>query len=371
MSKLRLQLLRSLDRSRSLRVAATRLLAASYSRKGADRAILDEAVAGARDREAKRTAEMIMWAGAVAGVCRFPAWFTAARHIQVPENRTRSAEALARHLEQRPDAPATLWRQRFLLSEHPPLDDVRSFVERDLSSTLRAKSARPNHERETVTSDHQLAILRRAVPALEQAGLRPFLVSGSLLGIVRDGRLMEHDYDIDLGLLPDAASAAHVGDLLERAGFDVTVDDVKVVAVDESGFAVDVFLHYERDGLLWHGTSIHEWWNTPFDLVRTDIDGLQVWIPDDAERYLTENYGTWQQPIAFYHFSFDTPNRRYRQTHDALLYLHRRVVHGLQHGDRWLVESAVRELRDHFGVDVTDWLQSTPLLDPAPTDEFA
>ena len=50
------------------------------------------------------------------------------------------------------------------------------------------------------------------------------------------------------------------------------------------------------------------------------------WVPDDVDTYLSENYGTWRSPIAFYHASFDTPNREYRDSAEALLYLFDAIV---------------------------------------------
>ncbi len=357
--------LAGVDRSPVAKRVMAHAIRGVLARRGPLNSIADEAVAGASTREAKRTAEMLMWSGAVAGVSAFPEWFPVAHHVQEPEGRRLSAEALRDFLAANPDTNSNLWRQYFSLTEPDELHEVQSFVRRDLDSRLRRSSTAPPIDRVTIPGARQLEILRRATRALDSAGVQPFLVSGTLLGLVRDGRLMDHDYDIDLGVLPGGADPAVVGAALESAGFEVKVQQVKVVARDESDFTVDVFMHYERDGLIWHGTEIHEWWNTPFSLKRADLQGVPVWIPDNAETYLKENYGNWERPVAFYHFSFDTPNRRYRSTYQALLYLHKRVVIGVETRDRWLVESAARELRDHFGVDITEALQPTGLLEPA------
>lgn len=83
---------------------------------------------------------------------------------------------------------------------------------------------------------------------------------------------MAHDYDIDLGILPGQATAAEVTAALRPLSwFDVEMQELKVVARHSSGLDVDVFMHYERDGLLWHGSEIHEWWNSPFALERSSL----------------------------------------------------------------------------------------------------
>lgn len=357
-----------IDRSPTAKRAMASTIRWWLSRRCPLNVIADEAVSGASTREAKRTAEMLMFSGAVAGVTAFPKWFPVAHHVHDPVGRRLSAEALADHLSADPNAPSNLWRQYFFLTEPDDLDEVRAFVRRDLESRLRASAHVPPVDRMAMPGARQHAILRRAIEALEAAGVRPFLVSGTLLGLVREGRLMDHDYDIDLGVLPGETDARAVGAALESASFEVTVQDNKVLARDDSDFAVDVFMHYERDGLFWHGTEIHEWWNTPFGLKRADLQGLPVWIPDNAETYLKENYGNWERPVAFYHFSFDTPNRRYRSTFRALLFLYKRVAVGLEFRDRWIVESAARELRDEFGVDITDAFNPTALLEPSESN---
>lgn len=323
--------------------------------------ILVEALEGRRQRELTRTLEMIMWADAVEGFGRFPKWFPAAYHVKTAEGRSESAVSLRAYLGANPNAGEFLWRQLFAFEANPDLSELSTFVHEDLDRRLRAS---PPKEAAGVErrDPPQMQVFRSVAEQLTSLGVRPFLVSGTLLGLVRDGGLLAHDYDIDLGLLPGDGDPGEIARALTVAGFDVEIGEDKVVCRSESGAVVDIFLHYERDGLLWHGTDIHEWWNTPFELEPAELEGIAIWIPDDAERYLTENYGDWSRPVAFYNFSFDTPNRVYRKTPEALLYLHKRFVRALEHGDRWYAESVARELKACFGVDVTAAFNPTPLL---------
>jgi hypothetical protein len=187
---------------------------------------------------------------------------------------------------------------------------------------------------------------------------------------VREGSFLSHDHDVDLGVLPDV-DLRDVATALSQSGLTVStpIEGRWLVAVHESGLHLDFFHHELRDGLLWHCTEIHDWWNTPFELESFAASGREWWIPENPHRYLDENYGTWAAPVAFYDISFDTPNRRYRDTPQAIRHLYTTCARGLEAGDRWEVESAARELRDQFGVDVTKHLTASGLLDGArPAD---
>lgn len=238
---------------------------------------------------------------------------------------------------------------------------MASDVEADIRSLLKLKATTANPHKGSIPPSMQLEITAELTAGLAEIGVKPFLMSGTLLGVIRDGDFMAHDYDIDLGLMP-GVELDSIPDFVSGAGFTTSVEGDRIVAIHQSGARTDLFPHTERNGKFWHGSLVHEWWNTPFELVSFEMKGHQLWTPDDPKLYLDENYGDWRRPVAFYDISFDTPNRAYRQNSAALLHLHSRCVIGMRTGDRWLLESAARELRDHFGVDVTEFLADSRLL---------
>ena len=69
-----------------------------------------------------------------------------------------------------------------------------------------------------------------------------------------------------------------------------------VKLIHENGINVDVFVHHREGDVLWHGSSIHRWENSVFDLAEHTLGGVRVLGPADADRYLTENYGDWRTP---------------------------------------------------------------------------
>ena len=68
--------------------------------------------------------------------------------------------------------------------------------------------------------------------ALKDAGHKVFLNSGTLLGLVRDGKLIDHDNDIDLGIILDASDEDAV--VAEWATFTQEVRDLGILCEERS-----------------------------------------------------------------------------------------------------------------------------------------
>lgn len=148
--------------------------------------------------------------------------------------------------------------------------------------------------------------------ALDPTGAPYFFAAGTALGLVRQGRPLGHDDDIDVGVLAAgwerdrlvAALGAHPRfTLLHNPQTD------KIGVEHRAGSRVDIFRFYPEDGRIWHSGVFVRWHNTPFALARKELHGLQVPLPADEDRYLTENYGDWRTPNPnFDAFTDDAPN---------------------------------------------------------------
>ncbi|MGB7817542.1 MAG: hypothetical protein WBL35_02230 [Ornithinibacter sp.] len=155
-----------------------------------------------------------------------------------------------------------------------------------------------------------------------------YVISGTFLGLVREGGFLAHDYDIDVGITYDAKTIPALIAALEADPQFVVkkVDDAQSVVpagegryavqrslaliklIHTNGINVDVFVHHHAGEMMWHGSSLHQWENSRFDLAEYRLAGVDVLGPAHADRYLTENYGDWRTPVTDFNCTTGTPN---------------------------------------------------------------
>ncbi len=162
--------------------------------------------------------------------------------------------------------------------------------------------------------------------------LRWFFISGTFLGLIREKGFLAHDYDIDIGVFEDEIDIAATIKTIEASNTFVlkkydhhtsTLFQPKTPAknpdvpyilklVHVSGIHIDLFIHYHDTSTDpatdWHGSSLHRWDNSAFDLTSYPFYDMTVLGPADADRYLTENYGDWRTPVTEFNCTTDTPN---------------------------------------------------------------
>lgn len=145
---------------------------------------------------------------------------------------------------------------------------------------------------------------------LGRADIPFFLVSGTFLGCVREGRLLGHDKDIDVGVWDDVAPARVVEAVKTSGSFLLHAQrSPNTLRLSHlNGVAVDIFWHHREEASYWHGGVKVRWHNTPFTLTPRDFLGSSFLAPADADCYLTENYGDWRLPAKDFDCAYDTPN---------------------------------------------------------------
>ncbi|MDA9224112.1 LicD family protein [Tateyamaria sp.] len=179
-----------------------------------------------------------------------------------------------------------------------------------------------------------------------------YVISGTFLGLIRDGNFLPHDYDIDVGMNIEAVDVAFVVKLVgDSKNFFLSKYDrqpslkldangsmssteiptlLKLVHV--SGLHVDLFFHYLDGNIRWHGSSVHRWENTEFQLAPYSLADVDLLGPADANRYLTENYGNWRIPVTDFNSSTGTPNLKMAHNLESLVLFLRRYALAYQKG---------------------------------------
>ncbi len=103
---------------------------------------------------------------------------------------------------------------------------------------------------------------------MDLGGFEFFLISGTLLGCIREGKLLKHDKDIDVGVPADTSVDQLRAHLQSTGRFRVKpVENDRVLrALHCNGTSVDLFWHWDEGDKIMHQGSMSKWWNTPFSL---------------------------------------------------------------------------------------------------------
>jgi len=174
--------------------------------------------------------------------------------------------------------------------------------------------------------------------------MRWFVLSGTFLGLVREGSFLPHDYDIDIGIFEADVLPAMLDRIKSSGKFTLRKLDIQpgfpgddlaqprpmiAKVIHHTGIPIDIFVHYHTpDGRIVHGTSLHHWFNSPFEVTEYDFEGIQVLGPANADTYLTENYGNWRTPVTDFDCSIDTTNVSIVRHPVTLVHFFRRMVRG-------------------------------------------
>lgn len=169
-----------------------------------------------------------------------------------------------------------------------------------------------------------LRSLAEAVAAGEEAGLRPFLAFGTLLGHCREGGFIAYDRDIDLGLVDaDGAALGRLKAAMKARGWALKRQQEHLVSFVKPVYrsvTVDLFVFCVCEGEA-HCTLGEPAGGPRFQYVYPPevLGKLQpavfagkvaTWIPERAAEFLSATYGDWPTPRARWHYLRDARNVR-------------------------------------------------------------
>ncbi|MBB3322575.1 LicD family protein [Atlantibacter sp. RC6] len=175
-----------------------------------------------------------------------------------------------------------------------------------------------------------------------------FLISGTLLGCIRNGQLLSHDKDIDVGIWYNSERNNLINILSSSGYFEFhAFRSQHVIRIKHvNGISIDVFYHYKEQDNYWHGGVKLKWNNTPFLLKDHRFLGVVFKIPENYDLYLTENYGNWKIEQKDFDSAFGTPNAEILNRYEMKAHIYKCMALSLHSGENFKIKSLQKKLDD-------------------------
>jgi hypothetical protein len=163
-----------------------------------------------------------------------------------------------------------------------------------------------------------LETLDLAVGALSDAGATAWVTYGTLLGLVREGRLLAHDTDIDLAVMA-GSGGRRIIDAMVRRGLTHMLEERRGGALNKLKFVrgrvvIDLWFVFD-EGEVWADycalmrRSVLRSTHLPVTIEHRELGGMRVPVPRDAEAYLEHLYGRgWRTPVERWNWFISPPN---------------------------------------------------------------
>ena len=162
--------------------------------------------------------------------------------------------------------------------------------------------------------------LKDLVSICKSRSIKPFLVSGTLLGYAREGKLLAHDKDIDVGIIGWEKQYELCLALQESGLFSIDPSFLLgnksyyiPICHNATGMWIDVFVYHAIDKKLVTGVDFFFGYRqtfafTPFDLKEVNFLDAPMYVPENFDLNLQENFGNWRVPDVSYLSHLESPS---------------------------------------------------------------
>lgn len=166
-------------------------------------------------------------------------------------------------------------------------------------------------------------LLQTVTAILDRHGVHYALTGGTLLGIVREGRFLPWDTDVDLMVNgADQHALTWTINSLNAAGLTVKVRKMKIkhsplrpntyrmIKAYKDDLVIDLIVKYsDQENFFWCVSKLkiikRIASNYYRDLEQIDFNNQKFWAPRDVDGYLTARYGEWRTPVKKYNYKQD------------------------------------------------------------------
>lgn len=237
------------------------------------------------------------------------------RHLAKGKNFTNAKINIARCLCKAGDIPAAIQELDDAIRHHKA---IRIGASETSQLEPGIEPARPSDKKFDVAKASKA--LENLASVFNAHGLKFFLVSGTLLGYEREGKLLDHDKDIDIGVIGWEKQYEICMALQASTLFTVSPHFLKghksyyiPIRHNFTGVWIDIFVYHELDDKLVTGVDFFFGYRqtfafTPFELKPVNFLGVDMYVPSNTDLNLQENFGNWRVPDASYLSHLESPS---------------------------------------------------------------
>lgn len=229
------------------------------------------------------------------------------------------------------DTENTLFNKAVLLRDLGQIDDALYFIKRRMDIVFKKYSKGVNSApmKKECWSDNAKVALFDLKSIFDSIEVEFFLKGGALLGCIRENKILEHDYDIDVGV-DEKFDRKLIEEAIEKSGLFLLRElknDRTIYLTHRNGTVVDVFFHYMEGGYYKNKGMYLVWRNEPFQLTKKSFLGADFNIPFNYDKYLTETYGDWKVYKKDYNTYIDNPSATIINEREMAFYFISKITH--------------------------------------------
>jgi hypothetical protein len=175
-----------------------------------------------------------------------------------------------------------------------------------------------------------------------------FLISGTLLGCIRENKILDHDYDLDVGIWEQNNIDDIISNIKKIGTFEILpIRSSNVLRIRHiSNICIDIFIHKKVQNTIIHGGIKSIWKNSLFTLSPKKFLNNKYLIPSNYEKYLTENYGKdWRIPKYSFDSSIDTPNITIINNYEMIAYCYQKLFYNFMNNNTTAVKLYLNQIR--------------------------
>lgn len=148
---------------------------------------------------------------------------------------------------------------------------------------------------------------------LGQPSIPFFAADNTALGIMRDGKLQNHDRNINFGIMDEHWNLKEIVNAINNSPLfkiaKINSRKTHITAKHRNGIELNLFQYYRVKRTLFHDGEFVRWKHNSFKLAPREVGGDRVYIPAD-EKYYENSYGDWQTPDPSFDASIHAPNKQ-------------------------------------------------------------